>query len=337
LDINVERQFLMKTHLDATRVLGIGDAMVDLFTRASQLPPRGGNIWSSAVELHSGGTTANVASNLAKLGIPSAFAGFVGDDPYGSYLIDEFKKVQVDTSMVEVKKGTYTGIVLAIIDDQGERTFIACAKGAAHVFLSPEYANSLVLEPDLVVHSSGVCLGEEPARTGLLVTLKNVHENGNVLYFDPNLRLEGNFFPEALRTAQLQAISLSDIILIGDEELALIFPGPSMEDGAKKIIASGSELVIVKQGDKGATAFSAEGFDHVAAFKTEVVSTSGAGDSFDAGFIAARMKGASIHDALVYANAVAAIKVGRQGSQSVPSHGEVMDFLTNNYSSIVLH
>lgn len=317
----------MKDHTRMTNVLGIGDAMVDLFTRASQLPPRGGNIWSSAVELHSGGTTANVAANLAKLGICSSFAGIIGDDPYGAYVLDEFKRTGVDSHLVEIKKGTYTGIVLAVIDDQGERTFIACAKGAAHIYLTPEYAANLKIADNTVVHSSGVCLVEEPARTGLLYVFQELHNQGVILYFDPNLRLEGNIFPEALRSAQLQAISLSDVVLIGDEELILLFPDCTLPEGVSRIIASGATLVIVKQGEKGATAYTANNQDHVPAFSTTAVSTAGAGDSFDAGFIAARIRQASIHDALVYANAVAAIKVSRHGSQSVPTHQDVLRYL----------
>jgi len=120
--------------------------------------------------------------------------------------------------LVEIKKGTYTGIVLAVIDDEGERTFIACAKGAAHIYLTPEYVSRLKVTKDTVIHSSGVCLVEEPARSGLLQAFQEIHGQGTVLYFDPNLRLEGNIFPDALRDAQLQAISLSDVVLIGDEE-----------------------------------------------------------------------------------------------------------------------
>ena len=95
-------------------------------------------------------------------------------------------------------------------------------------------------------------------------------------------------------------------------------------------------IVVVKQGDKGATAYYEDREEQFPAFKTEVVSTAGAGDSFDAGFIAARMRGASIHDALIYANAVASIKVSRKDARSVPGHQEVMQFLTQKGCSIDL-
>jgi aminoimidazole riboside kinase len=317
----------MKNQMQMAGALGIGDAMVDLFTKASELPSRGGNIWSTAVEMHSGGTTANVAANLSKLGIRSAFAGSVGNDPYGTFLIDEFKRIDVDVHQVYIKKGAYTGIVLAIIDDQGERTFIACARGASHIYLTEEIALNLIISKELVIHSSGVCLVEEPARTGLVAALRRAHENNNLVYFDPNLRLEGDYFADVIKKAQLEAISLSDVVLIGDNEIILLYPGCSVKDGAMQLLDIGAKLVVVKQGEKGASAFDREQEIVAPAFITNVVSTAGAGDSFDAGFIAARIRQLDIPDALEYANAVAAIKVSRQGSQSVPCHQEVMDFL----------
>ncbi len=318
------------------QALGIGDAMVDLFTHASQLPPKGGNIWSTAVKISPGGTTANVSANLAKLGIPSSFVGCLGDDPYGHYCVDELKKVGVDTSGIEIHSGAYTGIVLAIIDDDGERTFICCGKGAAHTLLSVQTIEKIRFVDNQVVHSSGVCLVEEPARTGLLRALRLAVEKGNEVYFDPNLRLEGNIFPEELRKAQWLAISLSDVVLIGDEELRVLCENRSCREGAELILRAGAKLVVVKQGEKGASVFSDQSEEHVAAFKVKVNSTAGAGDSFDAGFIAARLREANLHDALVYANAVAAIKVTKLGSRSIPDHEEVIAFIQREGQAIKL-
>jgi len=315
-------------------ILGIGDALVDLSTRASQLPPRGGNIWSTAVSLSPGGTTANIAANATRLGIRSGFIGCVGDDPYGQYIISEFNKVGVDTSGIIVRQGTFTGIVLAIIDDTGERTFIACAKGAAHTLLRVEDLQALDLQSIPVVYATGVCLVEEPARSALLAALERAHTAGCLVYYDPNLRLEGNIFSFELREAQWKAIAQSDVVLIGDEEMRLMFEGVSSRDGVERLRKAGVDIVVIKQGEQGATLYSNAGKDHCPAFQVPVVSTSGAGDSFDAGFIVARHCNANLHDSLVYACAVAAIKVTRHGSRSVPDHGEVMAFLAERGQSI---
>jgi len=309
------------------QAIGIGDAMVDLFTHSSNLPTIGGNIWSSAVTLIPGGTAANVAANIAKLGISSAFIGCVGDDPYGQYTVDEFKKVGVDTSGIIFESGSYTGIVLGIITGDGERTFIACARGAAHTLLSREIVKNIRYHQGQIVHASGVCLVESPSREGLLAALESAHKNGNQVYFDPNLRLEGSRFTKELYDAQWQAIRFSDVVLIGEEEIKLMCEDRSLADGADILRKEGPKLIVVKQGDKGAVAFNDQGKIISPAFKVPVLSMAGAGDSFDAGFISARIRGANLQDAMIYANAVAAIKVTRQGARAVPDHIEVMVFL----------
>jgi sugar/nucleoside kinase (ribokinase family) len=317
------------------QVIGIGDALVDLFTHASQLPTKGGNIWSTAVTLSPGGTAANVSANIAKLGISSAFIGCIGDDPYGRYMVDEFVKIGVNTFGIIIQPGAYTGIVLGIIADDGERTFIACAKGAAHTLFSREFVQNIKFNKDQAIQVSGVCLVEEPSRSGLLLALSSAHNNGNKIFFDPNLRLEGDNFTKELREAQWQAIALSGVVLIGDEELRLLCKSSSLLTGADLILNQGPELVVVKQGEKGASVFSKQGEVFSPAFKVDICSTAGAGDSFDAGFIAAQIRGANFSDSLAYANAVAAIKVTRLGSRSVPSDEEVMIFLAEK--SIQIH
>ena len=325
---DIPEKMNMETNRNVTvDVMGIGDAMVDLLTHAATLPPRGGNIWSSAVSLSPGGTTANVAANAATLGIRSGFIGCVGDDPYGQYTIQEFQKAGVDTTGVIVRPGDFTGIVLAIIDDTGERTFIACARGASHTDLQKTDIDRIKPLLPAVIHTSGVCLVEEPSRSALLYALEFAHDCSHLIYYDPNLRLEGDYFPPELRAAQLKAIACSDVVLIGDEEMRLLFPHMSFSEGVEHMFETGVRLVVLKQGEQGASVFSDDFDEHCPAFKVPVLSTAGAGDSFDAGFIAARCRGADLHDALVYACAVGALKVTRQGARAVPNHAETMAFL----------
>ena len=85
-----------------------------------------------------------------------------------------------------------------------------------------------------------------------------------------------------------------------------------------------------ERGSNGVTAFCPEGRRSPPAFKVKVVDTTGAWDVFDAGFIAARLRGVGIGDALTYASAVAGIKVTRPGARAVPTHAEVVRFLATN-------
>lgn len=308
-------------------VIGIGDALVDLTTFVPCLPPRGGNVWGTAAHMRPGGSTANVTANLATLGMRSAFAGCVGADPYGQYIVEAFQQAGVDTSDIIVIPDAFTGIVLAVIDTSGERTFIACARGAAHARLLPEHVRDMDFSRTRVIHTSGVCLVEEPARGAILEALSKAKRAGIPIYYDPNLRLEGDVFPQELYDAQWKAIALADTILAGEEELRLLCDQGDLQAMANQVLAEGPALVIVKRGEKGAVAFGKD-IARISqpVFDVEVTDTTGAGDAFDAGFIAGAMRGLGVPDSLAYASAAAAIKVTRIGAKSVPSHEELMAF-----------
>ncbi len=312
-------------HID---VLCIGDAMVDLITVGPCVPPRGGNIWSSAVQMSPGGTVANVCVNMAKLGINTAFAGCLGSDPYGKYSLDKMHESGVDTTDIEITEDVSTGIILALIDTSGERTFIACAKGSSHAKLSQNFVKQLDYQRANLVHTSGVCLVEEPSRSSLLLALKLARGVGRKVYYDPNLRLEGNVFPEPLRKAQHEALQLTDVLLVGEEELTLMYENETnLENVISGLLDMGIETVVVKQGERGASAFTKFEQCKQPAYQVEVVDTTGAGDSFDAGFMAAVLRGLPLSEAVKYACAVAAIKVSRYGARAVPTHEETLAFL----------
>ena len=313
----------------STRIqaLGIGDTMVDLYTRASQLPPRGGNVWSSAVQMNPGGTTANVSANIACLGISSAFIGGIGSDPYGQYILDAFAREGVNTEGIFIKQDGFTGIVLAIIDDEGERTFVACARGSAYTLLTEADVSQIDFDQYDILHTSGVSLVEQPSRDAQLFAMKNARDLGKKIYYDPNLRLEGDIFPRELYNAQLEAISLSDVVLIGEEELYLMCKCKSIKNGSARLHEKGAGLIVVKQGSQGVSVFDGKDSMTVPSFKVQVCSTAGAGDAFDAGFIAAQLRGYSMYDSLVYANAVAGLKVMHKEARAVPSHEDVIAFL----------
>lgn len=328
---------MSESPVNKPKILGIGDAFVDLLTYASEIPCRGGNVWGTAAALSPGGTTANVAADIAKLGLRSVFIGCVGDDPYGYYTIEEFQKVGVDTHGISIHAKAYTGIVLSIIDDTGERTFIACGKGASHSQLSEQDLAEIEFKDFPYVHSTGVCLVEEQSRSVLLSALKKSHEAGAQVFFDPNIRLDGSDFPHSYRESLLQAFTVSDVILAGDNELDLLYPGLTWLEAAREIRRDSPKVVVVKQGENGAAVVSDMGVDLFPAFEVKVDSTIGAGDAFDAGFIAARVRGADLHDGLVYATAVAGMKVTRSSARSVPTHAEVLHFLRERGHTLYLN
>ena len=312
-------------------VLIIGDVSVDLRV---QVPEKGGSDRPHPPpELHGGGTGGNTAAALARLGVSTAFMGTVGDDGFGRFAVKTLEVEGIDTSSVAIHREAFTVQTLALIDPQGERTLFGWPRrGGAHIFLSPE-----AVEPDLIrrmawVHTTGMCLVESPSREAILQAITLAQAAGVPVSFDINLRLgfENGRLPERYLETIRRAISLSDVVFgSANDELVYLTPGVSLEEGAR-LLAGDQRTLIVRLGDAGATACAPGGdIIRVPAFPVEVVDTLGAGDVFNAGFIAARLANKDLKEAVRWGAAAAALKIGQPGARSSPRRKVFDEFLKN--------
>lgn len=307
-----------------SRVLSIGDAFVDLLSTVRAFPPSGGCAWGNAITTAAGGASGNVAANLAQLELDSAFLGLVGKDSYGSYLLNDFEHSGVDTQYITSCPGEFTGVVFTIVDMAGERTFFPCALGAAHSKLSVDIADRMDYSQFDMVFACGVCLVEMPAREAVIHALKIARQNNVPTYYDPNLRLDADIFTAEYRKAQWEAMRYATVVLVGDYELTQLTQSSDWVAGAERLLDNGAESVIVKRGAEGAAAvFPDRQPIMVPAFSVDAVDTTGAGDAFDAGFMAAIAYGLGVEAALEYANATAALVVNRVGARLTSLRREV--------------
>lgn len=313
-----------------SKVLVIGDAFIDLSTEITDPPQKGGCVWGTSLHISQGGSAANISYALARLQIPNSFLGVVGNDLYGKLIIEVMEKEKIDVSTIQVTDQAPTGTVVVMIDKDGERTFVPAAWNAAHSLLSLEHLKKVQFTSYQAVMISGVCLIENPARETLIEALKSASSKGIRTYYDPNLRLDSKFSFKEYFDAQLKAIKLADVILIGDNELRQLFNVKSDTEGIENIAAfSHKKVIVVKRGELGALGYVDNNYYEVPAFKVKVKNTTGAGDAFDAGFICAQLRGLSIKESIRYANAVAAIKVTLSGSVFEASYHDVDNLLNS--------
>ncbi len=297
---------------DDQRIVCVGDALIDLLTSVPELPERGGAVWSTPPVRSPGGTAANVAAGLVKLGTPAAFVGCVGDDEYGRFLGADLDARQVDVTGLRYVREALTGVAIAMVEPGGERTFIAGAQGAGQTRLSlsdlegiPEYPAAIFL--------TGLTLLEEPSRSTTL-ELASRYTSRTPIYFDPNLRQPGSESNPAVVEAMHAAAAMSSVVLAGEGEV--------MSLGLRPV---GSQVLVVKRGAEGARLLTRLGVEvNVAAFPVDAVDSTGAGDAFNAGYIAARTRGHEPARALRLANASAALSVTRRGARSAPAWDEVL-------------
>lgn len=257
-----------------------------------------------------GGSAANVAIGVSRLGGRSALIAKVGLDSFGRMAIDELMKEGVDVSGVKVSFNE-TGFSVVIIDTEG-RVAMYGFKGAAEE-LGPEDVDIGILGKAKAVHIASLRLD-----TSLRAACA-AKGSGAIVSWDPGRRLSErgiDYFAELLKCV--------DIVLVNRREARNLTGKEDYAEAARVISERGPSIVIVKKGGEGVYALSGGVSYEIPAYRVDKpVDTTGAGDAFAAGLLMAIVRGYELRKALMYGNAVAALKVQRLGSHNVPYYEEV--------------
>jgi fructokinase len=251
----------------AGRALVIGEALIDAVHR-----PDGTR------ELHPGGSPANVALGLGRLGRHVDLLTWLGDDSDGDVV-----RRHLQASGVHVLTG----------DRAAERTPLAIANvdiaGAATYTFELEWdlPDAWDEEPGqpLVVHTGSIGAVLEPGGARVLREVASRRPTSTVTY-DPNLRPALMGAPDRVAPVVEELVALADVVKVSDEDLAWLHPDESTDGVAGRWVGSGPSLVVVTRGGKGAFAITSSGARvEVAAPPVQVADTVGAGDSFMGGLI----------------------------------------------------
>jgi fructokinase/2-dehydro-3-deoxygluconokinase len=213
-----------------------------------------------------------------------------------------------------------------MVDAEGERTFLVCSRAAAHTTLRTEEIDPHTIANAAWLHTSGTSLTEAPSRDAILHAMTLARGFGVPVSLDVNVHRRDAALSPPFCAAVEKAITLADMVLGSAEEVASFAPAVTIEASAQTL-AGDERTVIARLGSQGALAVSSTGIVSVPAFPTRIVDTVGAGDAFDAGFIAARAAGTDIETALRWGNAAAALKIARPGARGLPSRAEVEELL----------
>ncbi len=262
------------------RVLCIGDVMLDVITKIEVMPDKinYGSDTPSKISTHGGGAAGNVASWLTRTDARATIVGHVGDDAAGAALTSEFDALGVHHNNLMVDKGS-SGVVVVLVDPTGERTMFPDngANSGLHIGDLPD------LSEFNAVYLSGYSPLDPLSRPGVLEMIAKIKQTGLPIYFDP--ASVGGMMQVPLEEVK-SWIRLMDVILLNEEE-AIYLTGLSDVEAAIDRLLEDCEVVVIKRGSHGAIG-KARGsiLVSVPALPTEVIDTTGAGDSFAAGFIA---------------------------------------------------
>lgn len=267
-------------------LLTAGDLVCDVLVRP-RLQPSAGMEIDGEVVLAPGGSAANVARWAAHLGFPARFVGSVGDDVAGRWLIHAMRLAGVDTC-VEVLPGTRTGLVAVWIDPSGERTMVT-DRGANRSL--PQRLLAEETWSDVThFHFTGYSLLSPELRDCILAAKAVAIRRGCTVSLDPGAYqpLVEHVGPQTL----LEACAAVQVLLPNEAEALALARAKTIEEAADRLGALIS-IVCIKRGPAGCLLVTGTDRAAVASPGGAVVDTTGAGDAFAAGFLAAWKGGAA--------------------------------------------
>jgi sugar/nucleoside kinase (ribokinase family) len=259
-----------------------------------------------------GGSAANTIVALAKMGFQTAFVGRVGADDEGAFILSEMKGVD----LAQVKAGEASGICLVVLDSRRDRALVL--QPNANDDLSFEDLAISYLSDGRYLHLSAF-VGDGPFAAQR--RLMEVLPAGVKVSLDP-----GELYAQRGKKAILPLIERSSILFATEHEICMLMGTADYQAGCKEIASLGPDAVVCKRGEQGAYLFSSEG---EAEFRpragVEVVDNTGAGDVFNAGFLAGLLLKRPLTACLALAHALAAKSLGGYGRQRYPDAADLKE------------
>jgi len=301
------------------RVISIGEVMVEL---ARQNDGRFG--------IGCGGDTFNTAVYLVRAGIDVAYASALGDDRYSDDIVAMAKAEGIATDLVLRVPGRLPGLYLIETDAKGERSFSYWreASPARELFEMEDWGRiAEAMMTARLIYFSGITLSLY-SNTGLgrfLAVIELARKNGVKIAFDGNFRPRGwkGDLPRT-RTVFAEALKRVDLALPTYDDEAVLWGDPSPEATIERMQAFGISEIVVKNGPNTALVSAGGQTEQVPVPEVIVpVDTTAAGDSFNAGYLAARLSGDDPVKAVTAAHRLAAEKVRHRGA-IMPRNGMAM-------------
>ncbi len=306
------------------KILFYGDIAMDLVIETEAMPDDGHDASIKDLDLQFGGSSANSASVAASLGAEAFYMGFVGNDLYSELLIQDLKKNNVRTDLVQEKLGK-SSMILAMINKSGERTMLSYRGVNAEYRYEADF-QTLVKEFD-AIHISGYCLQDQHSKETALKLIDAANKQSIPLSIDPSYL-----------SSHLNSTAFSGIL----KKLTYLFPNRSEAYQITQTQKLSEQLYILKEKqivypilklDEDGCSFTdqneAEGIKIIPAYpQTHIKNAVGAGDAFCAGFLCAHLRGFSLTEAAKIGNAAAhVVLAGNGGRDYLPTQSRIKTVL----------
>ena len=273
---------------------------------------------------HLGGSTANTAVGLARLGLKVGFIGCIGNDLLADYLIGFLDAEKVDTRYVRRIDGYNTSLCLSEVSPPDKFPQVFYRSNPADMQVVVGAGERSYIETAKMFITNGTSLAASPARESTIDALKTARAGGLRTVFDVDYRASSwKSRQDAGRMAR-SVLAFVDVILGNEEEFALLTGAEDRKTQIDSLLDAGPTVIVRKLGARGVEAHTREASASAAPFPIPVTCAIGGGDGFAAGFLYALYSGHGLAECLRYGNAAAAVVVSRVScSDAMPRLDEV--------------
>ena len=321
-------------------ILCFGEALIDFHAegRDAQGFPR------SFIPF-AGGAPANVAVAVARLGGPAAFAGMLGQDMFGDFLLDSLRRAGVDTAGVARTGEANTALAFVALDSHGERSFSFYRPPSADLLFRPEHFRAESFRGAAVFHVCSNSMTEPALAEATREGMRRAHTAGAWVSFDLNLRPALWPNQSASHDELWPALHLADVVKLSAEEFHWLAGDEGEEATLDRLWAGRARLLVVTDGSRTLRWFHPDACGEMPVYAVPTVDSTAAGDAFVGGLLhrlATVEKGADqldhlvaelprLHAMLRFAAACGALTVTRLGSfAAMPDEAEVLAFMDSH-------
>lgn len=289
---------------------------------------------STTFKRYLGGSPANIAVGLARLGKKCGFFARVSDDQLGTFVTDYFDKEGIDIShIVRCKNGEKIGLTFTEIKSETESSIVMYRNVAADLKLDVEDIDEDYIRQAKAVLISGTALAESPSREAALKAVMLAKRNNIPVIFDIDYRAYNWKNADEISIYYSAVAKQADVILGSREEYdlteKLIEEGRTDEQTAAYWHAQNAKIVIIKHGKEGSTAYTNDGKSYsIKPFPVKLLKSFGGGDGYASAFLYGLFEGWDIMDCLEFGSASASMLVASHAcSEDMPSVEAVKEFI----------
>ena len=292
-------------------ILSVGDLVWDVLVKPDAPLLPGGDT-TGRIALAPGGSAANTAAWIARCGMPSSFVGMVGADVFGDLIVADLEREGVELHIARTKARD-TGVILALIDRAGQRSMVT--NQGADFALTREDLPRPALEACGHVHITAWSLFTDPPRAAAIEAAQIANAAGATVSFDP---ASYQMIRELGHDAFSRIVANLPIdMLFPNRDEGMALTGEREPEAIARALArrfSGAAVVLKLDRD-GCFILRDDQARHHPTGSVEVVDTTGAGDAFNAAFLARYRRNGDMDAAAQFANAVAGWVVARYGAR----------------------